>query len=78
MGENAMTLAADAAANRAALIAQLYDDWRGHYIMRCIVDGAWIEVRPLDRAEALTYRLAADEALEIVWRRVGDSAPRKC
>lgn len=35
-----MTLAADAAANRAALVAQLYDEWHGHYVLRQLVDGA--------------------------------------
>lgn len=62
-----MTLTADAAANRIALVAQLYDDWRGHYIVQRIDGGVYVDVRHLSRDEAMTYRTQSNEALELVW-----------
>lgn len=62
-----MTLAADAAANRISCIAQLYDDWRGHYIVQRIDGGVYVDVRPLDRDEAMTYRTRVDEVLRLEW-----------
>lgn len=64
-----MTLTSTSAANRAALIVQLYDEWHGFYMLRRLFMGAWIDVRPLDRAEALTYRCKSDEALELKWEQ---------
>lgn len=64
-----MTLNADSAANRIALVAQLYDDWQGHYIVTRIEGGAYVDVKPLKRAEALTYRAQAGEALRLVWSK---------
>lgn len=60
-----MTLAA--AANRIALVAQLYDDWHGHYIVQRIDGGVYVDVRPLSRDEALAYRAASDEVLRLVY-----------
>lgn len=62
-----MTLTDTAAAYRARLAAQLYDEWHGHYILRRLVDGRYQDVRPLNRAEAETIRLRGDEALMLVW-----------
>lgn len=62
-----MTLTA-AAANRIACVAQLYDDWRGYYILQRIVGGAYVDVRQLSRDEAMTYRTKKDETLRLVWR----------
>jgi hypothetical protein len=64
-----MTRAADAAANHAALVRQLYDEWNGHYVLRQLSQGAWYDVRHLTRAEAMTYRARADEALEIKYTK---------
>lgn len=66
-----MTLPADSAANRAALVAQLYDDWHGHYMVQVVLLGRYVDMRPLDRAEALTYRCAASEALQVRWEQKG-------
>lgn len=62
-----MTLSSDAAANRIACIEQLYDDWHGRYILQRIEAGAYVDVKPLSRDEALTYRTANDEGLKLVW-----------
>lgn len=62
-----MTLAADAAANRAALVAQLYDDWHGCYVVQRLVNGAYVDVRQLSREEAMMYRLRNDETLKLVY-----------
>lgn len=54
---------------RAALVAQLYDDWHGHYVLRRLVDGMWQDVRTLSRSEALAVALSEDEALGLVYER---------
>jgi hypothetical protein len=56
-----------AAANDTALVRQLYDEWGGHYVLRRLLMGAWCDVRPLSRSEALTIALRPDEALLIVY-----------
>lgn len=63
-----MTLNADAAANRIALITQLYDAWQGHYVVTRIDNGAYVDVNLLTRAEALTYRTQTGEALRLEWK----------
>lgn len=62
-----MPLHSDASKNRALLVAQLYDEWGGYYILQRLEAGAFVDVRPLSRDEALTYRTANDEALLIVY-----------
>lgn len=57
------------ATNRAALVAQLYDAWHGHYMLRQLRDGVWCDVRRLERDEALMYRTRQGEALEVIWPR---------
>lgn len=52
---------------KADLVHQLYDEWRGYYLLRRQVDGQCLDVRPLSRAEALTYRCAPDESLRLVY-----------
>lgn len=64
-----MTLNADAAANRIACVAQLYDAWQGHYVVTRIEGGAYVDVKPLTRAEALTYRTRQGEALKLEWSK---------
>lgn len=59
-------LNADAAANHARLVAQLYDEWGGHYSVQRLEGGVYVDVRPLSRDEALTYRTRQDEVLELV------------
>lgn len=54
-----------AAANRIACIAQLYDEWGGHYIVQRIDGGVYVDVRKLSRDEALTYRTASGEVLRL-------------
>lgn len=49
-----MTLLTDAAANRSALVAQLYDDWHGRYVVQRL-DGWRIRGR-----EAARPRRGAD------------------
>lgn len=70
-----MTLAADAAANRIACIAQLYDEWHGRYIVQRIVDGVYVDVRQLSRDDAMTYRTAGDEVLKIVFETIAPNPP---
>lgn len=62
-----MTLTSTTATIRAQCSAQLYDEWHGFYMLRRLFMSAWIDVRPLDRAEALTYRCKSDEAVELKW-----------
>ena len=56
-----------AAANRVALVEQLYDEWHGYYVLQRLDGGTYVDVRPLSRDEALTIRPAPDEALELKW-----------
>ena len=56
-----------AANNRSRLVAQLYDDWRGHYMLQQLIGGVYCDVRQLSRDEAMRYRCAEDESLLIVW-----------
>lgn len=51
----------------ARCAAQLYDEWGGYYVLRKLYNGAWWDVRQLDRSEAMTYRPGPDEALELRW-----------
>lgn len=60
-----MTLAADATANRTALVAQLYDRWGGCYVVQRLDGGAYMDVRPLSRDEAMTYRTRSGEVLRL-------------
>lgn len=62
-----MNLVIDAERNRLALIAQLYDEWSGWYVVQRIEAGVYVDVRPLSRDEAVAYRLASDEALSARW-----------
>lgn len=62
-----MTLNADAAAMRAACATQLYDEWHGYYILQRLDGGAYVDVRRLIREEALIYRTASNEVLELKW-----------
>lgn len=64
-----MTLAADADANRAALVAQLHDKWHGRYIVQRIEAGVYVDVRPLGRDEAIAYRLRSGAALRLEWNQ---------
>lgn len=61
-----MTLTNTAATYRASLVAQLYDEWGGYYILQRLTDGRYQDVRTLTRAEAETIRLREDESLLIV------------
>jgi hypothetical protein len=54
---------------RAETARQLYDDWRGCYVLRRLFMGAWQDVRTLERDEAAVYRTRADEALEAKWEQ---------
>lgn len=62
-----MTLAADAERNRLALIAQLYDEWHGFYILQRLEVSVYVDVRPLTREEAVECRLAHGQALSVRW-----------
>lgn len=50
----------------AVLAAQLYDEWHGYYILRKLINGQWVDVRRVERAEAETLLPAVDEGLLIV------------
>ena len=62
-------LTSTAADLRARNARKLYDEWSGYYVLRKLFMGAWIDVRQLSRDEALTYRIAPDEALELRWSK---------
>lgn len=62
-----MTLTDTAATLRAECAAQLYDQWQGYYMLQTMLFDHWCDVRPLTRAEALTYRPATDESLRLMW-----------
>ncbi len=55
-----------AATNRARCASWLYDRG-GHYRLRRLFIGQWVDVRDLGRDEAMTYRTAQDEALELIF-----------
>lgn len=60
-------LIADSANMRSRLAVQLYDEWRGYYMLQQLVCGVWCDVRRLSRDEATRYRCRPDEALELIW-----------
>lgn len=62
-----MTLIADAERNRLSLIAQLYDEWHGWYVVQHLFMGQYVDVRPLTRDEATAYKCKAGEALSVRW-----------
>lgn len=57
----------------ARLVARLYDEHHGYYLLMRLVDGHYRAERPLSRDEALTYYCASDEIL----RHVYPWTPRK-
>lgn len=75
-----MTLAADSAANKDRLVAQLYDEWQGYYMLQQAqrdlfgVIVAYVDVRQLSREEALSYRCKAGEALRLVYPTINKSS----
>jgi hypothetical protein len=50
---------------RLACLAQLYDEWGGWYMLRCLRQGRWVDVSMLSRLEAVWHRPGKDEALEL-------------
>lgn len=72
-----MTLAAAAAANRIACITQLYDEWRGFYVVQRLDGGVYVDVRPLARDEAMTYRTQSGEVLKIVYETIAPNSRRE-
>jgi hypothetical protein len=52
---------------KQALVEQLYDRWHGWYMSQRLFMGQWQDVRVLSRTEALTYKCAKDEALNLRW-----------
>ena len=62
-----MTLTDTTVELNARLVARLYDERGGYYLLRRLVDGKFRDVRPLTRAEALTYYCRRDEVLRHVY-----------
>ncbi len=61
-----MGLREDAERNRLALIDQLYDQWRGRYMLRVLRRGKWIDVSTMHKLEAIEYQCKPDESLGII------------
>ena len=62
-----MTLTDTISDINARLVARLYDERGGYYMLRRLVNGKLRDVRPLTRAEALTYYCQRDEVLRHVY-----------
>jgi len=47
----------------ARLVARLYDQHGGHYLLREVIGGVYVDIRPLSRDEALTFYCGPRQAL---------------
>jgi len=47
----------------ARLVARLYDEKGGYYLLREVLLGQYVDIRPLSRDEALTFYCGPQQAL---------------